>query len=535
MADINHTGALTGAIVSRRRLLAGLGGVAALGAVAPLVAACGGSTTGSGANTAAKTLAPKSGGNLLIDVKTEPQGYNPLVFPNGDVRWLSGQIVDGLYEFDGDGAIVANLAVGAPSTTDGKTWTVNLKSGVKFHNGDPFTADDVVASLKATATAPTNAFGGQLGTITSATAVSPSQVSFTLADTNYMVPDILAVLPMLNKNHIADMVGIIGTGPFMWSSLVSGSHLTLTANQDYHLGRPFLDEVTFRYVPDPTTRDVDVLNGTASVSLLPEFDTLAMLAGNKKLTVIDVPAAVMLPIHVNVKSPVFQDVRVRQALGFAIDRTRVRDIAFAGRAEIFQGGVIPPELRGFDSKNTYFPPTADVAKAKALLAEAGVSTPVKFTVALYNVSEPVAALQVIQQDWAKAGFEANLVTMDLASFASVLISHKFDVAVSYEYNGTWWAKDGINPLSNYLTGNFVNFVNYEDPAFDTLLTQSRATSDQAKQTSMWMQANQMLTEAAINLIPVVPPLTGVAQSDVVGIPLPALSLSFLELQKAAIG
>ena len=532
MATTENTGGLSGLLISRRRVLSGLVGATALG----VLTACGGSSksTAGSSTGATATAAAKKGGTLLIDVKTEPAGYNPLVFPNAHVRWLTGQIIDALYEYNDSGVIVDNLAKGAPTTTDGKTWTVNLATGVKFHNGDAFEADHVVATLKATAVAPTNAFASQIGTISSIKAVSPTQVTFTLKDANYLIPDVLAILPMLHKDHVQDMTKIIGTGPFVWDSLTSGSNLSLKANPDYHLGAPFLDAVQFRFVPDPNTRVVDILQKKSNVSLVPAFSTLSKLTSSKNVALINVPAAVMLPIHVNVQSAAFTDVRVRQALGFAMDRTRVRDIVFAGKAQLFQGGAVPPTLRGYDSANPYFPATADLDKAKSLLAAAG-KTNVKFTAAVYNTAESVAAMQVIQQDWAKAGLEMTIQTLDLASFAKILVSKKFDICVSYEYNGTWWGKDGINQLSNYQTGAFANWTNYTDPAFDALLTKSRATKDAATQTALWQQMDHMLAVASVNLIPAVPNLTGATQSNVQGIDQAELGLSFLDLRKAAIG
>ena len=177
---------------------------------------------------------------------------------------------------------------------------------------------------------------------------------------------------------------------------------------------------------------------------------------------------------------------------------------FAGKADVFQGGVIPPTLRGFDPEYQPFPATADLAKAKALLAEAGVTGPIPFTVDVYNVPNAVASIQVIQQDWAAAGFEPTIQTHDLASFAKILLSKKFDMAISYEFNGTNWHKLGLSPLGVYTVDNFVNFVNFADPAYDELLASSRAEPDSDKQDAIWRQANQVIGDAAVNLIPVIP-------------------------------
>jgi peptide/nickel transport system substrate-binding protein len=518
--------------LSRRRLLAGFGGLVALGSISGATAALGG-VAGAAPKTRQWRSAVTKGGNLVIDVQTEPQGYCPLEYPNASSVWISGQIMDSLYWYDDTGTFAPLLAAGAPTTTDGITWTIKLKPGVTFHNGDPFTADHVVATLLATGTAPTNIYNGQVGTIKSATAVDPQTVTFTLAAANYMIPHVLAVVPMCHKDFLTAETNIMGTGPFQWSSLVSGSHLTLNAYPKYHLGAPLLDSVTFQFVPDPDTRVVDALQGTADISLLPPFNDLNRLQSDKNLKLINSPGVVMLPLHVNVNSPAFKDVRVRQALGFAMNRTRVRDIAFAGKAQIFQGGVIPPVMRGFDPTNTYFPATPNLAKAKALLAAAGVKN-VEFTAAVYAVPDAIAAFEVIQQDIKAAGFIANVETQPLAAFAATLTSHKFDLCVSYEFNGTWWAKDGINPLLNYLAGEFVNFVNYDDPAFDALLAKSRATQNQAEQTALWKQANRLLTVAAVNLIPVVPHLTGSQSTKVSGLPLAPLELDYLHLHKVSL-
>lgn len=528
MGNMDNKAALLGAQLSRRRILGGLTGLAALGTLA----ACGGSDTSTGGSGSTGTGA--KGGTMVIDVKTEPTGYNPLAFANSHVRWMAGQIIDPLYEYDDDNNIIDNLAVGAPETTDGITWTIKLKAGVKFHNGDEFTAEDAAASFLALATPPTVAFSSQVGTVKSAVATDPTTLTLVLSEPNYVLPAVLATYPMLHRDHVQDMTDIIGTGPFVWGKLAPASELSLTANKDYHLGAPLLDGLTFRFVPDPNTRVVDVLQKKSNVSMVPAFSTLPKVEDASGVSLIDVEAAVMLPIHVNTTSEVFKDVRVRQALAFAMDRTRVRDVVFAGKAEILRSGVIPPTLRGYDETNDFYPETADVDKAKALLAEAGVTTPVKFTAAVYNVPESAAAMQVIQQDWAAAGFEMEIQTLDLASWVQILISKDFDMCVSYEYNGTWWGLDGINQLSNYGSDAATNWVNYSDPAFDELLSKSRASQDADEQTEIWKQMNGILTEAAVNLLPAVPHLTAATLSAVDGINLAALGRSALDLRKATI-
>ena len=512
-------------------MLAGFGGIAlgAVGATTALAGTAGASSRPNVERAFNKAARTAGGGNLIIDLQTEPQGYCPLQYPNGDSVWIQGQIVEGLYWYDNTGKFAPLLAASLPTTTDGKTYTIKLKQGITFHNGDAFDSSHVVATLLATMVAPTNVFNGQLGTVSSATAIDANTVTFTMAAPNYCIPHLLAIIPMLNKNHLADETGIIGTGPFMWGSLTSGSNLVLNANPNYHLGTVPLASVTFQFVPDADARVVDALTGVSNIILLPPFSDLAELKANKKLKLINSPATVMFPLHVSCTSKVFKDVRVRQALGFAIDRTRVNEIVFAGQAEIFHGGVLPPVMLGYNPKNNYFPAKQNLKKAKALLEAAGVKH-VEFTAATYAGSpNPLNAMTVIQQDIKKAGFIVNIEAQPLAEFATTLTSHKFDMCVSYEFNGTWWAKDGINQLANYESGVFPNWVSYENKEFDALLAKSRATSDPAKQVAYWKQANEMLTVAAVNLIPVVPHLTGAMGTNVHGLAGPPLEYDWLRL------
>jgi peptide/nickel transport system substrate-binding protein len=538
--------------VSRRVVLSGLGALGAFGTVSALLAACASDsttttpTTGSASNGTTATAAPGTqaattvaaaptkGGDLIIDVQTEGQGFNPLQYPNAAYAWLTRQVVDSLYWYDDDSKLVPVLADGDPVTTDGTTWTVKLKDGVKFHNGDPFTAEHVVATLKQALIAPTNVWAARLGGFTNVEALDDKTVKLTYPAPNYYIPEVLGMVPMLHKDHLTEQITVMGTGAFVWKELVPGSHVLMEANPDYHMGPPLVDSVTFQFVPDASTRVVNVLQGNSHICMLPSFDTLAKLDADKNVDVVKVSAAVMMPVHVNTKSAVFKDLKVRQALGYATDRTRLRDVVFKGEADIFLGGVVPPTLSGFDPALTVFPPTADVAKAKALLAEAGHTDPVAFTIDVYNVQNAVAAIQVMQQDWTAAGFAPTIQTHDLASFAKILLSKTFDVCLSYEFNGTNWSKSGREPLGVYVTDNFVNFTNYTDPAFDELLASSLAEEDPVKQAAIWAEANKMVGEAAVNLIPVVPRLTLAKRSNVSGLPLKPLELSFLRLHGVSI-
>ncbi len=174
--------------ITRRTVIRGFGALAGFSSLASLIAACGsdsnsssptavatdgGATSDTGTTgettpqeTTGGTTAPAAavrGGDLIVDVQTEPQGFNPLAFPNAAYAWLTRQIIDTLYWYDDDDNFVPVLAAGPPESTDGMVWTVKLKNGVTYHNGDPFTAEHVAATYLISNTAPTNAWGVRFG------------------------------------------------------------------------------------------------------------------------------------------------------------------------------------------------------------------------------------------------------------------------------------------------------------------------------------------------------------------------------------
>ena len=173
--------------LTRRTVISGFGALTGFTSLAALVAACGGdddsssdAVSGTGVTTGvdapetptpdastAGTGAAVRGGDLIIDVQTEPQGFNPLAFPNAAYAWLTRQVIDSLYWHDETGEIVPVLAASAPESTDGMVWTVKLKEGVTWHNGDPFTAEHVAATFGQVNTPPTNAWGERFGDLKS--------------------------------------------------------------------------------------------------------------------------------------------------------------------------------------------------------------------------------------------------------------------------------------------------------------------------------------------------------------------------------
>jgi peptide/nickel transport system substrate-binding protein len=519
---------LIGRKLSRRQMLAAMGLTAGTMSMAEFLAACQSGTA---------TSSVKKGGSLIIDVQTEPNEFSPIMATSAGYYWIELQVAEPLYTYDDNLKIVPLLTTAAPATTDGLTWTIKLKDKVLFHNGDQFTSEHVVAQITAIMGTLYPGYKSRFTGFDSIKAIDPLTVQLTMKTANYLVPETLALIPMIHKDTLPKTDSIMGTGPFVWTEHRQGDHVKLTTNTKYHLPRAIVDDVTFRFVPDPSTRLVNLLGGSSHMMLLPSFADLPTLQKNSQVKVIQVSSPVVMPTYVNAKKPIFSDVRVRQALGFAMDRTRVRDLAFSGQADIGDG-VLPSMIRGFDPNFHFFPAKADSAKAKQLLADAGYGpggkTP-EFTLSLYNVPSPVAAFQVIQQDWQNAGFKVNIELLDLSGWVVKFLAKSFDIIVSYELDGTTWGDAGWPAMTQYRTGDPNNRTGFSDPQFDDLLKQSILTSDTKQQETLWQQANKILSEGAVDLIPVVPKLTGAYRSNLKGVDVSPLKLSLLRLTNISLG
>jgi peptide/nickel transport system substrate-binding protein len=329
-------------------------------------------------------------GELRVGIQTPPNTLNPLLAANTTEAMIDRLLFDVLVTVDRTGQTqVPALASEVPTlqnggiSPDGLTITYHLRRNVRWHDGVPFTSKDVAFSWRAIMNDANDVIsrtGYELvkavDTPDDATVVFHMKQRFAPAVNTlfaesdspyYIVPEhLLGKLP--NINNIPFNSAPVGTGPFKFKEWVRGDHLTLVANDSYFLGAPKLKEITLKFVPDENTEvnqlrthDLD-WQFEASPQ---EYKDLKTLAGT----------AVVLQdrndyerIQINTKHPPLDDVRVRQALAYAIDRRRLVDVLTYGSATAADQDL-PPFMWAHASNVTRYP--YDLARAKALMAQAG--------------------------------------------------------------------------------------------------------------------------------------------------------------------
>ncbi|MEN3266011.1 ABC transporter substrate-binding protein [Pseudonocardia sp.] len=486
--------------MSRRSVLRlGLAGLGSVG-LASFLAACGGGASSSGASGAA--AAPKPGGSLTLVRSQDSVDFDKtMVFSNASI-WVYNQIFDGLTIGSQDGHSVEPwLAESWTQSDDHLTWTFKLKQGVKFSNGTPMTSADVKFSLD-----EASGVKGGWEFINSAidTVTTPDPATVVIK-TKYPWAPLLADLACPSNGIIPVNYGgkakkdfytaPVGTGPFAWDTWQKGNSLTLKKNPSYwRSGLPYLDSVTWQVVPDDNTRNVMIQGSTAQINENPPFSTVDQLKGVPDVTVTLFPSTRTDYILMNEQRPPYNDVHVRRAISYAIDREAlVKTVLFGNGTP--GNSLFMPTVPYYD-KNTPGQ-TFDMAKAKSEMAMSTVPTGFTTTyLASSGDSTDAAIAQVLQASLKQLGITMNITNSDPSAV------HDLQTALNYEISHSYWTMDINDPdelvqFSVLPSGGGHSFnTSYNSSQAQDLATQAEKTFDTAARQQIYTQLQALLAEDA---------------------------------------
>lgn len=443
-------------------------------------------------------LAPGLGWAQTLQIGTDqsPVGLDPHVATAFSTVLINRDtIYEGLTAIDADLRVVPGLAESWTVSEDGRTYSFALRSGVTFHNGEAFGADDVKYSIeRVLAPATGSPYASRFGLIESVETPSPDEVTIRLSAPFAPFLSQLAELYIVPRDYLEAGNDLqrtaVGTGPFRFAEWVPDTFIRLEANPDYwEDGVPKLDALRFDIVPEAATRQIGLSTGT--YQLLPNVDpstamTLTVDPNAATFQTLDLAYSL---IGMNAGRPPFDDPKVRAAFNYAIDRAALVNAAYFGMAE--PGGPLSPALVDWALPLSDFPCYAhDPAKAKALLAEAGVQTPVEVTLnVLGSVQTVVDAAQVVQAMANQAGFAVRLNVQEQGQFIQDWKNKNFQAFASL--NGGSVDPDGYF-YRTFLSDGSTNVYNYSNPGLDELLNRARTETDQAARKALYDQAQRML-------------------------------------------
>ena len=471
---------------------------AALLILAVIVSACA-PTSGSGASASAS--GPKKGGTLILARAGEVTNLDPHKSP----AFTSARVFELVYSYlmrlDEKLGVQPDLADGMPTTSsDGLQITVKIRKGVKFHNGDPLTSADVKYTFDRIIDPKTAAVARSFfGDVASIAAPDDSTVVFNMKTPNAAL---LAYFAHPNTGIVSMKIGLanadlskkeqaIGSGPFKLAEWVPDNFMRFEANKDYYVaGQPYLDGIRINVVPDETGLTAALRTKAADMAIVTDPQVARTIRGDSSMTLDSKPSLSYNLLFVNTKRPPFDNLKVRQAIAYAIDRKAIIDAVAFGEGEVT--GPIAPGLAEYALPTSTYPLyTRDVAKAKQLLQEANVG-PITFTM-LTQTTEPAYAkdiAQLVQSQLAEIGVTMKIQTLEFTQWVDRWLKADFDMAPGLNGGGP----DPDFYVFRYFTddGN-LNFVtSYKNPVSSDALKAARATTDVAKRKDLYATAQKEL-------------------------------------------
>lgn len=419
-------------------------------------------------------------GTLELAVDQSPVGLDPHKVTAFSSFVVIGQIYDGLLEVNSDLQLEPALATDWVVSEDGLTYTFTLRDDVTFHNGRAMTAEDVVYSfdrIMAEETASPQA--SRFSVVSDARATGDHEVQFTLAEP--FAPFLanltnLTVVPREAVEENGDLQQVaVGTGPFMLGEVVPDTSVTLEANPDYYReGEPGVASIRYNVVPEASTRAAGLRTGT--YHLLPDVDpaTAQTLGSTPGVTLLGTQDLAYTLMGINTGREPFNDVRVRAALNYAIDREEIVEAVYFGDAE--PGGPLSPALVDWAlPTDEYYCYDHSEERARELLAEAGYPDGIELEILTFGTIRVVSdAAQVLQAQLREAGFDATVNVAEFGTFVQDWSNSNFDVFVSL--NGGSIDPDGYL-YRTFRSDGSTNVFNYADPQVDELLDRGRTTTD----------------------------------------------------------
>jgi peptide/nickel transport system substrate-binding protein len=458
---------------------------------------------------------PNFGGSYSEAVLGQPTYINPLLATMEPDLSLTNLVFSGLYKYNSNGQLVPDLADGMPKISDDqKQYAINLKKNVKWQNGKPLTADDVVFTIQMLQDPDYKSPQWPLWQATTVSKLSDYSVQFTTKNISGPFINNLT-LPILPKSIWSNVdaqnfllskynLEAVGSGPYsieQIKKLPSGKieEIDMQANGNYYAGTPKISQLVFKFYDD----EDDILNAFHSRAIdgfgfIPTGNNFSVDKNQPQTQTLTVPLPQYQIVFFNLNSPIFNDINIRQALTLATDKQQVINQVFGGNAFL----PVSPWLGQDQPAATS---TVNLNKAESLLDQdgwkinpsTGIRTnkqgqPLKFTLSTNDSLADSNAAQVLVDQWKKLNIMANLNVLPGNQLSDTLIKPRtFDVLLFPQKFSPdpdpfpFWHSSQVKDPGYNLTG-------FSNPAADKLITDARTTTDVATEQQDYQQFNSLI-------------------------------------------
>ena len=436
------------------------------------------------------------GGEVVVGITQDLDSLDPHKAVAAGTKEVLYNIFEGLIKVDKDGNFVPAVAASYEITDGGLKYKFKLRDNVKFHNGKVVTADDVIYSLKRAAgmleTSDPEVVTLSAFSIFSEVNKTDEGVEVVLSEPNTELIGFFtsSIIPC---DYADQSTKPVGTGPFKFVSYEPLVNFVIEKNNDYYdeSKKAYLDKVTFKILTSIDSAFMELLAG--SIDICPYLTSEQASQLNGKMDVLDGSMNLVQALFLNNKVEPFNNVKVRQAVCYALDRNEIINVTAGGRGDVIGTNMFPSFSKYYDAATaeTY---NTNLEKAKELLTEAGYPQGFTFTIKIpSNYDFHVKTGQVIVSQLAKVGIKAEIQLIDWGTWLS-------DVYSGRQHDATIIGLDAQLAPSDifrfYPTDSSKNFINYSNAEFDETFAKAKASVNEDEKAELYKKCERILTDDA---------------------------------------
>ncbi len=451
----------------------------------------------------------REGGDLVMALSAEPDRLDPTTSSSLYTRYVMNTICEKLYDIDAEGELVPQLATALPTVSaDGLTVTIPVRTGISFGDGTPFDAAAVATTLQRHLTLETSARKSELGPISSIEVADPATVvvryeqpfaplTASLADRAGMI---------MSPAAIAELGADFGespvcVGPFRFTERVPQTSINVERDPNYYdADQVHLDSITYRIMTDANIRAANLRSGDVQVADSISPQDVDALQQERGIGVLQIGSLGYQGVTFNlgnvngvgeppepIDTPIASDPRVRQAFALSVDRTTLVNSVFNNWFEPACSPISPDSPYSTPASEACQP--HDPARARQLLAEAGVATPYPVTMLVSNNPDTLRLAQALQASVRDGGFEVTIQPVEYSTLLDTQDRGDFEI-LQLGWSGR------IDPHSNMSTflstGAGNNVAGYSNPEVDRLLREATQVNDQAVRADLYGQVVEII-------------------------------------------
>lgn len=466
-----------------------------------VLCACGDTTSeeagGIGSDTTSSSGEAVTGGELVVGISQDlGDSLDPYQLTAAGTREVLFNIYEGLVKATATGEYVPAVASDSTVSEDGLTYTFTLREGVRFHNGDTVTAEDVKYSFETCAeTTVDTALAAALSAVQTLSAEGDT-VTITLAEPN---PDFLSYVGMVYivpDDYTEQSTAPVGTGPFQFVSRSVQENLVMEKFADYWGEPVYLDKVTFKIFEDANALMSALSAESVDLAVHLTIDQVNTLNAETYKT-LEGTMNLVQALYLNNAVEPFNNEKVRQAMCYAVNVDEILQLTSEGHGAKLGTSIYPAFTKYFDESLVDAYPY-DVEKAKQLLAEAGYENGFSMTITVpSNYTPHMNVAQVLVEQLAQVGITATIEPVEWETWLTRVYAGRDFESTVLGFDAATLSAGAL--LNRWMSDNENNMINYNNPEYDAIMKEASVTTDDAKQTELYKQAAKMLSDTAANV------------------------------------